>query len=150
DLANAFLNAKQALVNAGEMSPRTWDDYKTACELTVKEFGKNRPVADLRPEDFEKLRGKMAKSWGPLRLGNAVQQVRSLFKYASDSVLIASPVHFGPSFKKPSRKTVRVHKAKQGAKLFTAEEIRRMLDRAKQPLRAMILLGVNCGYGNSD
>jgi hypothetical protein len=27
DVANAFLNAKQALVDAGELSPRTWDDY---------------------------------------------------------------------------------------------------------------------------
>ena len=28
DLANAFLNAKQSLLDAGELSPRTWDDYK--------------------------------------------------------------------------------------------------------------------------
>ena len=32
DLANEFLNAKQALVDAGELSPRTWGDYKTACD----------------------------------------------------------------------------------------------------------------------
>src|SRR5262245_39317868 len=30
DLANAFLNAKQALVEAGELSPRTWAGYKIA------------------------------------------------------------------------------------------------------------------------
>src|SRR5262245_53194372 len=30
DLVNAFLNHKQALVNTGELSPRTWADYTVA------------------------------------------------------------------------------------------------------------------------
>ena len=29
-LCNAFLNAKQAAVNNGELSPRTWEDYRAA------------------------------------------------------------------------------------------------------------------------
>src|SRR5918912_3452704 len=33
DLANDFLNAKQALVDAGELSLRTWADYKQVCDL---------------------------------------------------------------------------------------------------------------------
>jgi integrase len=43
-----------------------------------------------------------------------------------------------------------LHRAKQGVKLFTAEEIRRMIEAAGTQMRAMILLGINCGYGNSD
>src|SRR5262249_19592498 len=38
----------------------------------------------------------------------------------------------------------------QGAKLFTAEEVRKLLDAAGPQLRTMILLGINCGFGNSD
>jgi integrase len=34
--------------------------------------------------------------------------------------------------------------------LFTAEEIHRRLGAAGQPLKAMILLGINCGFGNAD
>ncbi|CAN5325491.1 hypothetical protein BH10PLA2_BH10PLA2_20180 [soil metagenome] len=34
--------------------------------------------------------------------------------------------------------------------MFQAEEIRKLLAMAGQPLKAMILLGINCGYGNSD
>ena len=45
---------------------------------------------------------------------------------------------------------MRLHRAKQGVKLFTADEIRQLLDAAGMPLKAMILLGINCGYGNSD
>src|SRR5262245_10793787 len=32
DLANAFLNAKQSLVDAGELSSRTWDEYKAMAD----------------------------------------------------------------------------------------------------------------------
>src|SRR5712691_5602567 len=31
-LANHFLNQKQTLVDVGELSPRTWTDYKEACD----------------------------------------------------------------------------------------------------------------------
>src|SRR5262245_13236092 len=35
DVCNAFLNHKQAAVDAGELSPRTWQEYKQACDLVV-------------------------------------------------------------------------------------------------------------------
>jgi integrase len=150
DLANAYLNAKQSLVEAGELSPRTWRGYKEATDLLVKAFGKQRAAADLRPDDFAGLRNKVARKWGPVRLGNTVQIIRSVFKHAYEADLIDKPMRFGPSFKKPSRKTLRLHRAKQGPKLFSPEEIHRLVGAAPVQLRAMILLGVNCGFGNTD
>lgn len=150
DLANAFLNAKQQAVDAGELSPRTWSDYKATTDLAVSEFGKSRLVSDLRPEDFAALRNKMAKKWGPHRLGTTIQMLRCLFRYAYESDLIDRPMRYGPGFKRPSKKTMRLYKAKQGPKLFSAEEVRKLLGAAGVQMKAMILLAVNCGYGNSD
>jgi integrase len=150
DAANAFLNAKQALVDAGELSPRTWAEYRAMADELVTHAGKTRLVSDLRPDDFAALRNKLARKWGPHRLKKAVQYIRSIFKHAYDSELIDRPVRFGPGFKRPSQKTLRLHLASQGEKMFSAEEIRRMLDAAGTPMKAMILLGVNCGFGNSD
>jgi integrase len=149
-LANAFLNQKQQLVDAGELSPRSWQDYRDTCELLLGTFGKQRLVIDLAPEDFTGLRNQMAKRWGPHRLGNTVQRVRSVFKFAFDTGLIDRPLRFGPSFKRPTKKTMRLHRAKQGAKLFSAEEIRKLLDAAGTPMKAILLLGINCGFGNAD
>jgi integrase len=149
-LCNALLNAKQALVDGDELSPRTWEGYKDACELLVSAFGKGRLVADLRPDDFAALRNRLAATRGPHWLGNTVQNMRSIFKYAFDSDLIPTPVRFGPGFRRPSKKTFRVHRAQQGPRLFTADEVRRLIDSAGTPTKAMILLGINCGYGNSD
>jgi integrase len=79
-----------------------------------------------------------------------VQCVRSVCKYAFDAGLIDKPVRFGTAFKQPSKKTLRLHRAARGPKLFTAEEIRRMIGAADVRLKAMILLGINCGFGNAD
>jgi integrase len=150
DVANAFLNAKQALVDAGELSPRTWAEYRAMAAELVAHTGKARLVADLDPDDFAGLRDKLAKKWGSHRLKKAIQYVRSIFKHAFDAGLIDRPVRYGPGFKRPSLKTLRLHRAKQGAKLFTSEEVRKMTGVAGPQLRAMLLLGINCGFGNAD
>src|SRR5262249_12964956 len=48
-LCNAFLNRKRELMEAGELSPRTWGGYHEACGLLVAQFGKGRLVEDLGP-----------------------------------------------------------------------------------------------------
>ncbi len=163
-LANQFLNAKQALVDTRELAHRSWEDYKAACDLCVEHFGKSRLVADLDPDDFAELRKAMAKKgWGPVTLGNVIQRVRVAFKFAYDNGLVDRPVRYVQNFRRPSRKTVRVERAKKGAKLFTVDEVRALVDgalvvgetgpelvRPGKVMRAMVLLSINCGFGNAD
>jgi hypothetical protein len=61
ELCNQFLNAKLALVESGELTNRSWQDYKAACDLIVAHFRKSRLVADLGPDDFERMRAVLAK-----------------------------------------------------------------------------------------
>jgi integrase len=150
DLCNHFLAAKQSLVESGELARLTWTDYYTACHECLTAFGTSRLLSDLGPDDFAKLRKRLAAKWGPQRLNKNVQFVRCLFKYAFDERLIPLPVHFGQSFKRPSKRVLRLHRAKQGPKLFTPEEVRRVLGAAYPQVRAMVLLGINCGFGNAD
>src|SRR5262249_9509778 len=164
DVANDFLNAKQALVDAGELSPRTWADYKQVCDLVVAHLGKTRLVSDVGPDDFAPLRNKVAKRWGPQRLGSKlIQYTRCLFKHAFDAGLISTPVRFGPGFKRPSKKTLRLARAERGPKLFRVDEVRALVNGSlvvgkvgpelvapSVQIKAMILLGINCGFGNAD
>jgi integrase len=150
DLANAFLNHKQSLVDAGELSPRTWLKYKEVCDLLVGRLGKTRLAVDVGPDDFAALRRWMTKRWGVLRVRDMIQHVRSVFKHALEAGLLDKAVRFGPGFARPSKKAMRLERAKSGPRMFEAGEIQRMLEAAGQPLRAMILLGVNCGFGNAD
>src|SRR5262249_29677142 len=123
DLANAYLNAKREALEAGELSPRTWADYRSIMAMMVRGMGKARLVADLVPQDFAQLKNKLAKRNGPHRICTVIQVIRCAFKHAFDADLIDRPLRFGPSFKRTSKKVLRLHKAKQGPRLFAAEEI---------------------------
>jgi integrase len=150
DVVNAFLNSKTALLDAGELSPRTWADYKRVCDLLIAHFGKRRLASDLHPQDFAELRNRAAQKWGPHRLATTIQYARSVFKHAFEAELIPTPVRFGPGFKRPTKKTLRLHRAEQGPKLFSAEEVRHLVDAATTQMKAMLLLGINCAFGNAD
>lgn len=150
ELCNKFLNVKATLRDTGELAPRSWHDYKQTCDLIVRHFGKGRLIADLGPEDFARLRAKMAKRWGLVTLNNAINRVQIVFKFAFDDGLIDRPVRYGQSFERPNKTSLRRHKAQKGRNLFTPEEIHRLLAAASPQLRAMMLLGINCGFGNAD
>jgi integrase len=163
ELCNRFLTAKQRQYEAGEISARMYKpspdqgrpeqatgEYKQTTDRLVSIFGRTRPVKDLVAEDFEALRDALAKQFGPVRLGNEIQKVRTIFKYGFESSLIDRPIRYGPMFKKPSAAVMRRHKAKTGQRMLEADQVRRLIDAAGQPMRAMILLGVNAGFGNAD
>jgi hypothetical protein len=116
----------------------------------VAGFGKQRLLDDPGPDDFAAMREKMARKWGPHRLGKCLQCIRCLFKFAFEAAIILKPMRFGPGFKRPSKKPLRLNRAKQRPKRFTAEETRLLLIAAGTPMKAMMLLSINCGFGNSD
>src|SRR5262245_26271037 len=111
DVANAYLNDRQQAVEAGELSPRTWGDYRAIMVKLVTGLGKQRLATDLGPQDFAALKNKLAKKNGPARMSTIVQVIRCAFKHAYESELIDRPVRFGPAFKRTSKKVLRLHRA---------------------------------------
>ena len=150
DICDEFLLAKDESLARGEIVKRTRIDYERTTDRIVGCFGAERLVDDLRTEDFALLRKQLGKTLGPVALGNEIQRVRTVFRYAFESEWMDKPMRFGPGFKRPSKKVIRQQRNRMGAKVFTAEEIRLLLDAAGVQMRAMIMLGINCGYGNSD
>jgi len=149
-LCNAYLTSKKALLETGELSPRSFQDYFRTCEILIDRLGRDRRIDDLRPDDFEGLRKSLAKTRRAVALKNEVNRCRGVFKYAFDQRLIDRPVHFGQSFDRPSAKTIRKARHAQGQRLFNVDEVARILAAADPQIRAMVLLGLNCGFGNTD
>jgi integrase len=154
EVCNAFMQSKRIDLDAGRLSPRSFVDYDLVCRRLIDQFGPNRSVLDLRPTDFEKLYSHLSRKHSVTALGREVTSTRSVFKYAFESDLIERPVKFGPKFKGPSKNDLRKARAKSehanGKKLFAAEDIRRMIEAAGPSLKAMTLLGINAGLGNTD
>ena len=150
ELVDAFLTEKRNRVDAGDLSTRTWSDYFATCKAVAAEFGKARPVADLRPADFAKLRAGVASRLGPVSVLNFVTRVRVLFKFAYDFELIPHPVKYGSGFDRPAKKSLRLERALRAPKLIPAADLWTLIRAADPQLRAMILLALNGGLGSSD
>ncbi|WP_010583089.1 tyrosine-type recombinase/integrase [Schlesneria paludicola] len=167
-LANRFLGAKESRVESGELSRTSFEDYYRTCEMLISHFGRQRRVDALTPEDFEGLRKAMATGCNLTTLRNKVNHARIVFKFAFDSRLIDRPVNFGQSFDRPSRMRLRATRELAGKKLFSREEVLLILaaldghpiviEGKSKPvtwprssvMRAMVLLGLNGGFGNTD
>ena len=147
---NYILSAKRTLVDAGELSERQWEDIKRGGEFCIKQFGGERDIEDLRPDDFRPLRTRLAKKYNATSMRREITNIRSIFNFAYKNDLIQHPVKFGTQFSVPKKSKLREAKHEAGKRTFEADELRKLLDEADIHLRAMILLGVNCGLGNAD
>lgn len=149
-LCDQFLEAKDAKVQTGKLSRRMHFDYQRSCKALVKIVGRNTIVEAIRQRDFDRYAVKLAAGVSLGTFANRVRLARILFRFASESDLIPKRLKFGEVFVIPDKSELRIEQKKKPPKEFTAEELRRIIDKAKLPLRAMILLGLNCGLGQND
>lgn len=145
-----FWKHHQKRCEAGEITEHTFRGNFATCKMLLETLGKNISVEDIRPSDLAKVRAKITKTRKSVATANAMQRVRSVFSFAYDEGLIDKPIRYGQSFNRPSKREIRLERNARGELMFEAHEVRAMLFEAKQPLKAMILLGINCGFGNSD
>jgi integrase len=155
ELCNEFLESKSKLVEIGELSRRQHFDYLKSCKHLVAILGENRIVEMLAPKDFDDLRlrlslGVKSERVSKTTLGNRIRNARILFKYAYDQGFIPQPLKYGQNFGLPTKKALRAERNQKPEKWFSADELRKILDKAGQPLRTLVLLGINCGFGQTD
>jgi integrase/plasmid maintenance system antidote protein VapI len=146
-LCRRFLQAKYRAVRADELTMRSLFRYSKICRVVATVFGFDRAVASLRPDDFCELREVFARTHRAKSLAVDVACVKAIFNHAAD--YLDRPVRFG-SFKKPPARTMRLARAARGAADFSAAEIRALIDYASPMMAAILLLGINCGLGNTD
>ncbi len=149
-LANAFLHHKKQLLDSHELSPRTWQGYEAVGKMLVDQLGRHTPAGKLKQHDFQRLRAHLASKYGPVALSNRIQVVRMIFKYGVDSEMLATPAKFGVEFNKPSAKTLRLARERKGRQDYTPEQIQSLIKAADPHMKAMILLAINGGLGNTD
>lgn len=150
-LCNRFLTFKRARVTSGELTVRSFRDYRATTDRIVGVFGKTTAVEALQPDDFERLRADIAKTRGPVAMATDIIRCRVVFNFAFKDELIDRPVRYGAGFKPPQRKTIRKALNANGPRMFEPAELRKVIDAAPSAtLRAMILIACNSGMGNYD
>ena len=154
ELLNKFLNSKRLAAETGEIRLWTFRDYRhQVCPRIGRVLGLTTAVVDLTAVDFEQLR-KEFSTWSLATQAVAIAKARGVFNYAYQTGLIEHPIRFGPMFRAPSEKLLRKGRQEKRdfgeGKMFEAEEIKQLLARCLAPMRAIIFLGINAGFGNND
>lgn len=150
DVCNYWIGHKETLLNAGELARRTYDEYFATCEFLMAVVGKTTPAKACGPLQFEKVRSALAKRYNANGQCKRITQIRSIFQTAYDDHVLEDRPNFGRSFKRPKAATLRKIRNSKGDQSYTPEEIRSLLSEATVNMRAMILLGLQAGFGNSD
>ncbi|MGE0755721.1 MAG: tyrosine-type recombinase/integrase [Pirellulaceae bacterium] len=148
-LVNTFLSHKRSQVRLGEITQRSFDDYLAVSERMADHFGRHRAVEDLRAGDLLEYRQKYGEGKSPHTVGNEVQRIRVILGFAFSQGLIAKPVRFG-EFKRPSKSAFRRQRQAIGSRIIEPPQLGKVMTAADVQLRAMIFLGLNCGFGNAD
>jgi integrase len=141
---NHYLTARNKDLQAGNLSAQQFTFYQEAGRLLLETCGRDKRVKDMGPPDFEFLRSKIPG--GPVYVGNRIQLIRSIFKWVGEYYGIYP--RYGGQFNKPPKREVR--RARKPQLLFEPGEIRKLLKAASPALKCFILLGINCGFGQTD
>ena len=147
--ADRFVESKRKAVERGELRERTLDELRRStdkfCEIIPCDL-----VSHIEPDHFTLFRDLRAATLNVVSIGNEITRVRSWFKFLHAAKIIKHAPDFGPDFRKPSARILRRHRKASGKKLFSASDIMSLNDEAGTTLRAMIFLGINCGFGPGD
>ncbi len=118
-------------------------------------MARNTAVENLGPDDFQRLRKDFQKTHKRLSsITTAIAKTRAIFNWAGPGSngqgYFERMPRFGSAFKRPSKPNLDREREESGERVFTAEQVRVFLAAARPTLKAMIFLGINAGFGNTD
>ncbi|WP_428304635.1 tyrosine-type recombinase/integrase [Lacipirellula sp.] len=152
-LLDAFMEGKKQALDAGELATRTFKEYETVCDIIAETIGKRRAIDHLAPADFTKLRRRLSTKLNgepasPVSVKRLLTFARMPFYFANEE--LGTSIKYKKALRTPPAKAIRAAREAIGERLFTPDDIQKIVKAATPPLRAMTLLGINCGFGPAD
>jgi integrase len=143
ELFNRYLSAQERAMQAGKIGARTVSDSAQTLKRVLA-ITDDRQVSTLVSEDFSRLNQRLAKGRSVITVAGDVRRTKAAFNWGHREGLIPKVPHFGSDFAAAPIRAVRLAKSQRGAMIFTAAELRTLVEAAGPQLRAMIYLGANC------
>jgi len=141
-LCNLYLDYQNSRVQAEEISVRHYADEVDSLKKLARFLGSNLCVSEITALDLQNYKRNLNKSYSQNRINLNLAIMKAMFHWAKkNDVLNAIPNIDAVS------KVKLIRKEKQ---TFTIEQIKKLIENADLQMRAMILLGLNCGFGCTD
>ena len=142
-LCNLYLDHQDSRAKIGEIKWRHLNDQTAILRSFVLFLGSNRLVSDVSTMDLQNYRNKLIKmNRAANTINNLIATIKAMFNWALDNEVIESC---------PKLKAVKkIPISKKERSTFDVQQIRQLLENATIQMKAMIWLGLNCGFGCTD
>lgn len=139
-----FLDEKRIEVSAGQRAISTYSSLKQNLEIFLNFVGK--PNASIDVIDFDLFNSYYAhlaaRDCGSTTKDNILKSCQQFLRWATkEDEKFTPPKNIGKRFQR---------EIEDGDYLFTPEEFRETLTRVNKKFRAIMLLGLNCGFTADD
>jgi integrase len=142
ELANRFIAAQQANWRDPEGTLRCYADW-------LGRFLKDHPgllATDFTVEKFASWKLSLRRrEYSAESINHFLSAVRAMYAFAADIELLPAVPRLRRVRNEPCPKIGSRQKP-----IYTADELRKLLDGADLQLKGMLLLGLNCGFGPKD
>jgi len=142
-LCNLYLEHQESRATVGEIKLRYVYDQILILRRFARFIGANRPVSKIVTMDLQNYRRRLIKDGKTASSVNGhISIVKAMFHWAVDNEIIDHS---------PRLRAVKKITPKKGDRpTFTEHQIQTLLEFANIQMKAMIWLGLNCGFGCTD
>jgi integrase len=139
-LCNLYLDHQLARAKASEIQERQYHEQKPRLRAFADLIGRGRLVAEIKTvELLHYCKKRIVDGRAPVTINNELAVIKAMFHWAEQSEVIKQGPRLDAVKKIPRRKVER--------QTFTPDEVRTLLATGSVQMRAMILLGLNRGFG---
>ncbi len=142
-LCNLYLEYQHSKVIAGDLSARHYNDQIYSLGKFMSFVGNGRTIRSISTLDLQSYKRKLQCANGSAhRLNLHIGAMKALFHWARRNDVLQDIPNIGAV----SRSKIVHHEMYT----FSSDQIKKLLRAANSKMKAMILLGLNCGFGCMD
>ncbi len=143
ELCDLYLQYQHSKVPANDLTPKHHNDQISSLSKFMSFLGQSRKIKNISTLDLQNYKRKLQGAYGSVcRLNLHISIMKAMFHWARENDTLENI----PNIDAISRGKI-VH---QERFTFNSEQINELLSASDVKMRAMIWLGLNCGFGCTD
>jgi integrase len=143
ELCDSYLQYQYLKVQANALTARHHNEQIASLKKFISFLGQTRKIDEISTLDLQSYRRKLQQVYSTAhRMNLHISIMKAMFHWARKNDVLDSI----PNIDAVSRGKL-THKQRL---IFTSKDIRQLLDLADGQMKAMIWLGLNCGFGCTD
>ncbi|MBA7624985.1 hypothetical protein ES703_32406 [subsurface metagenome] len=142
-LCNIYLQHQQAKAASAEITIRHHADQISCLKKLMSFIGQHRKINEISTLDLQNYKRKLKRAYNSAhRINLHISIMKTMFHWARKNDIL----DYIPNIDAVSCVKI-IHKHRL---VFTSKDIHKLLDAADVQMKAMIWLGLNCGFGCTD